>query len=291
MKYPFSLILLLACYIGLAQENSQVFVFDITSEAESVRLTNMQIVPLNEGYNNQPSFNSNQTLLISATNDGQSDILEYNLETQEKRWVNTKTEGGEYSPQQIPSSSDIAAVRLDTNGLQRLYRYDYQSGASTLLIDNVAVAYFAFSDEQQLLATILSGEVMDLTLIDLSKQSVDTLLKDVGRFVQKIPGTETLSYTLKNEEEQYDVYGLDVASKESYYVCELLPGVQDCVWINDLQILAGLGSKLYLYDTLGYPEWQRMASIEQYGIKNITRMAVSPDGKKLAVVGTQLPQE
>lgn len=132
---------------------------------------------------------------------------------------------------------------------------------------------------------------MDLTLIDLESKTVDTLWTDAGRALQKIPGTDTMSYTLKNEDGKYDLYGFDIETGDSYYVCELLMDVQDYVWVNDLQILAGLRNRLYLYDTLGFPEWERMASIEEYGIRDITRMAVSPDGKKLAVVGTQLPQE
>lgn len=291
MKFPLLFIALCITQLSFAQENLQVFIFDITSEAENVRLSNMHKIPLNEGYNNQPSFTSNHTLVLSANNEGQSDILEYNLNTQEKRWINAKTAGGEYSPQQIPLSSDIAAVRLDPNGLQRLYRYDSKTGASTLLIDDLAVAYFSFYNNQKLLATVLNQESMDLTLIDLESKTVDTLWTDAGRALQKIPGTDTMSYTLKNEDGKYDLYGFDIETGDSYYVCELLMDVQDYVWVNDLQILAGLRNRLYLYDTLGFPEWERMASIEEYGIRDITRMAVSPDGKKLAVVGTQLPQE
>ncbi len=71
---------------------------------------------------------------------------------------------------------------------------------------------------------------------------------------------------------------------ESFFVTELPIGIQDYVWINDTQILVGSGSRLYMYDTLGDSDWNRVASIEEYGIKNISRMAISPNGKIIAIV-------
>jgi hypothetical protein len=42
-----------------------------------------------------------------------------------------------------------------------------------------------------------------------------------------------------------------------------------------------------MYDTLGDSQWNQVASVEEYGIKNITRLAISPNGKRLAVVGEE----
>ena len=179
----------------------------------------------------------------------------------------------------------MAAVRLDKDGLQRLYKYDSQSGNSTEIIPELQVAYFAFYIEKEMLATVLNGEKMDLALIDLKNKSVDTLFRNAGRSLQKIPKTNSMSYSLVNEEGNLDLYLLDMDSKESFFITEMPIGIQDCVWLNDTQILIGSGNKLYMYDTLGEPEWNRVASLEEFGIKNITRMAISPNGKKLALVG------
>ncbi|MDP2686119.1 MAG: hypothetical protein Q8O62_02795 [Aequorivita sp.] len=283
-KYLF-LSAIFTSFFSIAQQNTEIYVFDIAPAYEGLEILNPQNISNDLGYNNQPSFSSNETVLFAGNNDGQTDISEYNLTSKNQKWVNSKTEGGEYSPQKFPSNTDVAAVRLDKDGLQRLYRYSAESGNSTELIKDLQVAYFAFYNGQKILATVLDGDKIDLVMIDLPSKKTDTLFYNAGRSLHKVPKTNSMSYTLVNEEGNLDLYLLDMKSYESFFVCELPIGIKDCVWINDTQILIGSGNKLYMYDTLGESEWTRVASLEEYGLKNITRMAVSPDGKKLAVVG------
>lgn len=279
---PF-LFILFATFFSFAQNNTNVYVFEIYPAYEGLELLNIKNISNNEGYNNQPSFSSNETILFAGNNNGQTDISEYNLITDSKKWINQKTEGGEYSPQKFPSNNNLAAVRLDNNGLQRLYSYNFENGKSSELIENLQVAYFAFYTDEKVMATVLDGEAMDLVLIDLQFKSVDTLFRNAGRSLQKVPKTNSMSYSLINDEGNLDLYLLDMNSNESYFVTELPIGIQDYVWINETQILIGSGNKLYMYDTLGTSEWTKVASLEEHGLKNITRMAISPDGKKLAV--------
>jgi hypothetical protein len=284
MKKLLFLFIILTSSFFFAQENTDVYVFDIRPAYEGLELMNPRNISDNQGYDNQPSFISNEALVFAGNNEGQTDISEYNLTSKLQKWVNNKTEGGEYSPQKFPSSNDVASVRLDKDGLQRLYRYNSQTGSSSELIKDLQVAYFAFYNDQKILSTVLDGDSMDLVLIDLSSKTADTIFRNAGRSLQKVPKTNSMSYSLVNEDGNLDVYLLDMDSYESFFVTELPIGIQDCVWINDTQILVGSGNKLYMYDTLGEPEWNRVASLEEYGLKNISRMAISPDGKKLAVV-------
>ncbi len=142
MKKLLFLFIITSTFFSFAQENTEVFVFDISPAYEGLELLNARNISNNEGYDNQPSFISNETLVFAGNNDGQTDISEYNLTSNLQKWVNSKTEGGEYSPQKFPSNSDVAAVRLDTDGLQRLYRYDAQTGESKEIIQDLQVAYF-----------------------------------------------------------------------------------------------------------------------------------------------------
>ena len=282
-KFLFVIVLLAAQHL-FSQNNTDVFVVDIAPAYEGLQLLNLQKVSNNDGYNNQPSFPSNETILFAGNNEGQSDIAEYNLNSKTKKWFNKKTEGGEYSPQKFPTSNDVAAVRLDNDGLQRLYKYDSQTGKSTELIKDLQIAYFAFYNYEKILATVLDSDKMNLVLIDLQSKKTDTLFYNAGRSLQKVPKTNSMSYSLVNEEGNLDLYLLDMNSYENFFVTQLPIGIQDYVWINDTQILVGSGNKLYMYDTLGESEWTRVASLEDYGLKNITRMAISPNGKKLAIV-------
>lgn len=284
MKKLLFLSIIFTTYLTFAQTNTEVYVFDIRPAYEGLELLNIQNISNNKGYNNQPSFIANETLVFAGNNEGQTDIVEYSLNTKSKKWFNQKTDGGEYSPQTFPTINDVAAVRLDKNGLQRLYRYDSQTGKSTELIKDLQIAYFAFYNDEKILATVLDSDKMNLVLIDLQSKKTDTLFYNAGRSLQKVPKTNSMSYSLVNEEGNLDLYLLDMNSYENFFVTQLPIGIQDYVWINDTQILVGSGNKLYMYDTLGESEWTRVASLEDYGLKNITRMAISPNGKKLAIV-------
>lgn len=284
MKKLLLLLALTTTLFTFAQVNTEVFVFDIRPAYEGLQLLNARNVSNNPGYDNQPSFISNERLVFAGDNDGQTDISEYNLATKLQKWVNQETKGGEYSPQKFPSSDDLAAVRLDPNGKQRLYRYNSKTGQSSEIVPDLQVAYFAFYDDSKMLATVLDDEYMSLVMIDLPNKKADTLFYKAGRSLQKVPKTRAMSYTLVNEEGNLDLYLLDMDSYESFFVTELPIGIQDFVWINDTQVLVGSGSNLFMYDTLGGLEWNGVASLGEYGIKNISRMAISPDGKKLAVV-------
>src|SRR5690606_11739874 len=251
-----------ATLFSFAQQNTEVYAFDIAPAYQGLEMLNMQKNSHDSGYINQPSFSSIETILFAGNNNGQTDIAEYNLTTKSKKWVNEKTEGGEYSPQKFPSNNDVAAVRLDKDGLQRFFNYNSEMGNSSELIKDLQVAYFAFYNDQKVLSTVLNGDKMDLVMIDLPSKKADTLFYNAGRSLQKIPKTNSMSYSLVNEAGNLDLYLLDMDSYESFFVTELPIGIQDCVWINDTQILVGSGNKLYMYDTLGEPEWTRVASLE-----------------------------
>ncbi|WP_271393795.1 TolB family protein [Aequorivita sinensis] len=287
MKKILFLLTLFILQLSFAQQNTEVYIFDISPSYSGMELLNARNVSNNEGYDNQPSFISNETLVFAGNNNGQTDISEYNLNSKIKTWVNQETEGGEYSPQKFPSSNDIAAVRLDKDGKQRLYRYDSETGKSSEIIEDLEVAYFAFYNDELILATVLADDKLDLVMINLTTKAVDTLFRNAGRTLQRIPKSDYMSYSLINDEGNLDIYMLEMNILGSYFVSELPIGIQDYVWINDTQILVGSGNKLYMYDTLGEPEWNRVASLEDYGIKNITRMAISPNGKKIAIVAEE----
>lgn len=284
MKKLLLLAISLYSVFAFSQENPEIYVFDIAPAYAGLELLNFKNISNNPGYDNQPFFASNETVLFAGNNNGQTDIAEFNLNSKAKKFINMETEGGEYSPQKFPSNKNIAAVRLDKDGLQRLYSYHSDTGKPSELIENLRVAYFAFYNDEKILATVLNAEKLDLVLINLQTKTADTLLLNAGRSLQKVPKTNLMSYTLVNEAGNLDLYLLDMPASESYFVCELPIGVEDYVWINDTQLLIGSGNKLFMYDTLGESEWNVVASVEEFGIKNCTRLAISPNGKKLAIV-------
>lgn len=284
MKNIIALFLLVFSCHAYAQTNTDVYVMNIEKSYSGLEVYGFKNISNNSGYDNQPSFVNNNTILFAGNNTNQTDIALYSIDSEEKQFFNSPTDGGEYSPIQIPNSENVAAVRLDPDGKQRLYTYT-KDGKNKETIDNLQVAYYGFKDKNTLLASVLAVDGLDLVLANLQSQKVDTLKQNAGRSIHKVPGTQkTMSYTYLNEDDNYDVYQLNVETMESYFVTELPIGIQDHIWLNDSKILIGSGSKLFTYDLFGPGEWKEVANLSEYNIVNITRLAVSPDGKKLAIV-------
>lgn len=284
-----SFYVLFACISSslLAQPNTDVFIMDLNTDDNAFEISNFINISNQEGYDSQPSFVSTDRVLYAGTENGQTDIQVYYIESGGKNRVNVSTPGGEYSPTHFPQSSRIAAVRLDTTGLQRLYEYDYDApgyGKSNLLFRDLEVAYFAFYNENLILASILADNRLDLVIANLETEEVTPYLEGTGRSIHKIPNKEAMSYTVANEQENMDVYQLDMTDKESYFICQLPVGIQDHCWLDESKLLLGSGSKLYLYDLYGKGEWVEVADLATHQIDNITRITVSKDGRKLALV-------
>lgn len=271
-----SLLVLLTGIGCWAQDQPEVFILPIDA-GEPINVSQ------DAGYDNQPFFIDNQQLIFAGTNGDQTDIATYRLDTATKEFVQPPTPGGEYSPQGIPGGNDIAAVRLDPDGKQRLYRYsspDYDK--STEWIPELQVAYYAFHSDSLILATVLSGSSLDLVLANNKNGQVDTLLTKAGRSIHKVPDSDAMSYTAVNEQGNYDIYQLDIETQESYFVAQLPVGIQDHIWLSDSLLLLGSRSTLYTYDLFGGGSWEVYLDLSKYGIAQISRLAISPDGKHLA---------
>tara|TARA_R110000787_G_scaffold86285_3_gene183991 strand:- start:6894 stop:7769 length:876 start_codon:yes stop_codon:yes gene_type:complete len=284
-KYQISLVFIFTCSLLIAQSNTEVFVMDLEFSENGFNVDNFKNISNNPGYDSQPFFIDNEQIAYAKTYDNQTDIAEFHLKNESQINLSETKIGGEYSPQKIPNSNNYAAVRLDTTGLQRLYKYDSNTKQSSLLVENLQVAYYSFYDENRLLSSVLSGANLDLVYSDLSKKSNDTLLVKVGRSIHKVPNTiNTMSYTSVNDEGNMDVYQLDITTLESFFVDQLPVGIEDHIWLDESTLLIGSLDKLFLLDLFGNGDWKLVADLSKYNIKDITRLAVSPDGSKLAMV-------
>lgn len=274
--------LLLVYNIAISQPNTEVYLMEIQGNSK-LEFSNFKNISNNYGYDNQPSFVDNNTLLFTKTRNGQTDVYSYFITKNIDGWLTDSKQGSEYSPVSIPNTKDFAAVRLDTNGLQRLYRHSMEIEPKT--ISNEEIAYYTFFDKNTVVASILGGNTLDLIVYTINEDKTYRLLKGSGRSIHKIPNNnEAVSYTAVNEKNNHDIYQLDMDTLESFFIAELPIGIQDHIWLTETTLLCGSGAKLYYYDLFGDGEWEEAADLSDKNIKDITRMAISPDEKKLALV-------
>lgn len=278
-----TLAFLLFYSINYAQSNTDVFLFDIKINNKEIKLSNFKNISNNKGYDNQPSFLDNYTILYSGTRNGQTDIVKYEIDTEISSWVNSSTDN-EYSPLKIPNQNAISAVRLDKDGTQKLYKYSIFNGASQVLIDSLVIGYYTWHDSKTVISAVLEDNNMSLYKSNIETGENTRITGNIGQSLHKIPNSNLVSYISK-ENEKWEIKSYNPTTKETKFIAYTLPKVEDMCWLIDGTILMGKDAVLYRLNPLSKnPEWKKAFSLKEYGIENITRLAMS-SGLKLAVVG------
>ncbi len=277
------LLLLLLCGIALRpQSNTEIYLFDLEIIGNGIQLTNKINISNNEGYDNQPSFYDEHTVIFASTRNGQTDIRQYDITSGASSWLTNTPAGSEYSPTRIPESSAISAIRLDTTGLQRLYRYDINSGKSKTILKEAKVGYHLWYSKDILVNTVLVENRMDLVVSHLSDGSNYTFQKNVGRSVLQIPNSQDISF-LDISPEKTVLKSMDPVSGATQPIINT-QDEQDFCWLPNGVLLAGKGNTLLRFHPGLDNDWAQTYTFEDQYVNNITRIAVNQDATQLAVV-------
>lgn len=266
-----------------SQPNTEVFLFDLNTENDTFHLSNYKNISNNNGYDNQPSFLNDSTILYAGTRNNQTDIVKYHINDGSKEWL-SNTEGSEYSPIKIPNKNAVSAVRLELDGIQKFYGYDMKTGNYELLIDDIIIGYYIWYDKNIVVSSALENDYLSLYLSEINKNKHIKIEENIGRSIHHIPNSALISYISKTNTD-WDIKSLNPKSGEIKFITKTLAQTEDMCWLSDGSILMAKDGILFRYNPKTDNEWQEVFSLKSEGITNITRLAVSPDGKKLAVVG------
>lgn len=233
------------------------------------------------GYDNQPLFWREDLLLYTSIREGQADIYQYNLETQQSAPF-TQTPESEYSAAPLPNSDRIAVVRVEADGTtQRLWAFDSQGQHPVRVSDTLQpVGYFAFYDTDVVGAFVL-GNPPTFQVLNRKTGQVDTVASQVGRSFHRT--TEGISFIHKVTDGDWRIQVYNPLTQQQTHIAPTLPGKEDYVWLPDGSLLMASGAQLYRWPA-GGEAWQIIAELEAFGITNITRLARSPSGKQLVFV-------
>ena len=284
MKSNLLFLFTISSILSFAQNNTEVFLFDLNTKNGAFQLSNFKNISDNIGYDNQPSFMDNETILYVGTRNSQTDIVKYNIKSGSKTWISS-TNGGEYSPLKIPNQNEVSAVRLDPDGKQRLYRYSLKNSANSVISDTLVVGYHVWYDQNTVIASVLEPNYMSLYVSNLKTHQNKKIITNVGRSLHNIPNTKLISFISKNVTGTSEIKSLNPATGAIKTIASALPKIEDMCWLADGSILMAKDDLLFKLNPKENAEWMEVASLKSYGITKLTRMAVSPDGKKLAIVG------
>lgn len=241
------------------------------------------------GYNNQPQYFSPYELYLTVqfpTDTTQTDIYILNPALR-MTTAATATSTAEYSPTPMPDGKSFSAVRVEPDGTQRLWMFplDRSNNGRPVFPNITGVGYHCWLRDT-LAALFIVGENNQphaLGLAGTGRQQLQRIAFNVGRGLQKMPDGR-LAYVQKATEQTWFIKAHDLLRNSADILIKTPPGSEDFVVLADGTFLAGSGAKLYQYQPRRQTDWQEIADLGRYGVKNITRLAASSDGKLAVVV-------
>lgn len=272
----------------ISQSASKVHLFDIANNNGSLTLKNSKTISHNSGYNNQPSFYNDNNIIFVSTRDKQTDIAKYNIRDASVSFINATPNGGEYSPIKIPNSKDISAVRLDNNGKQRLYKYNFKTGESTVLIKDLVVAYYTWYNDHTIVSSVIEDATLNLYVTDTKTKKSIKYASNVGRSFHNIPNSNLVSFISK-ENEKFVIKSLDPLTGAIQTITETLS--EDMCWLINGSILIPVKNTIYKYDPKKDKNFSVFKTFTDDNLQNITRITSNQISTMLALVSDVSPED
>ncbi|APQ15918.1 nuclear transport factor 2 family protein [Maribacter hydrothermalis] len=291
MKHIYAVLItnILCCFNSIAQQSTEVYLADLNLSNDSLKINNVINISNNEGYDNQPSFFSDNKILFASTRNNQTDIALYDINDKTTTWLSNTPNGSEYSPLKIPGKEAISAVRLDDDGLQRLYEYDIKTGESNILLPDLKVGYHVWYSNDIIVCTVLIEDRMDLVVYNLKTHASYTAQKNVGRSLHKIPSSDLISFISKEGDSTY-IKSLNPNTKETEQIITLIENTQDICWTVDGNIITALNEYLLVFKPNSDTIWKSFFEFQKTDIHGISRLAISPNGKFISFVSKDAPE-
>ncbi|MCK6618422.1 MAG: hypothetical protein L6Q51_12345 [Cyclobacteriaceae bacterium] len=282
-------LLLLSFYLivlpALSQQppGTDIYLFDWNKKKGTIVLGNPVNITARPGYDNQPYFHPDKPLLYYASADvtGRTDILEYNYETGITRKL-TETPEREYSPTVTPDKKFISCIIQRDNGAQDLGKYPIEGGEPVVLINNLTVGYHAWMDNKRVLTFILP-QPFTLQLVDVETGKATILAENIGRSLHKIPKQEAMSFAQQQPDKTWIIKKLNSNNLSVTDLAVLTTEKEPLLtWAPDGTLLRSMEMEIYFMKPGKNNTWNKVEI--QKALSGISRMAVNPQGNKIAIV-------
>ena len=292
---PLTLLTLLACATAAAQRapHHDVLLFSLSQKTDSTWQLGAArfLTAFNpKGYNNQPSFfGPNEIYLTAQTADDttQTDIWSLDLGSKTRTRVTATTATAEYSPTPMPGGKRWSGVRVEEDGTQRLWSFplDRSDNGRPEFPRLLNVGYHCWLRDT-LAAFFIVGENNAphvLQLVGTKAQRPQRIASNIGRCLLKTPAGH-LAFVQKATEQTWFLKTYDLKKQAADMVVKMPDKSEDFAVLPDGTYLTGVGSRLFQYHPRRDADWREIQNLGKYGVKTITRLAVSKEGKLAVVV-------
>ena len=289
-KIVLNLFVLFNCSKFIAQTNTEIFLLDIELKNAKIEIYNVEKISTNDGYNNQPIFVSNNKVLFTSERNFQNDIVEYNSIDNSLKYL-TNTQTSEYSPIRYKKNK-VSAVSLDKKGEQYLRIYNIKNNTYNIPFTDKIVGYYNYSKQIKnlIISSVLENNELVLYTSNLKTKEHTYVDNNTGRSIHNIPkykfGQEKISYISKKDS-IWNINYVDLSNYKTKTITTTLNNNEDICWFKDGSILTSYKNNLYIFNSKLSKDWKLLCSLEEYGITNISRIAINPDNDKLALVNSK----
>jgi WD40 repeat protein len=265
--------------------NPEIYLASLARRGDSIVVGPAENITRRPGYDNQPSFTPDgRAILYTAIGtDGQADIWRYDIRARRATRL-TATPESEYSPTVMPGGTQFSVVRVERDSTQRLWSFAMDGSDPRLLIATLQpVGYHVWLTPNRLLTYVL-GTPATLHVIDRDGTNDEVRARDIGRALQRIPGQGWYSFTRRDTARALWITGQPFEGGPLAPLVRAPDDDEYHAWTPEGALLSATQGTIVRWNgqTGDDGEWLPIAAIP--GVKNISRLAVSPDGRWLAFV-------
>lgn len=239
------------------------------------------------GYTHQPWVMPDGRILVSVrTKDNpQHDI--WSLDPRAgSYWVVTRTKANEFSPRSTPDAAHISVLRQTPGDtpVQQVVRFSPDGGATEVLTPGLTdVGYYTWIDSGNLALFLIAGGTHQLAHYRIRTGTYEIVADRIGRCLVTLPNGEVL-FVQKVSESSWSLKAYDPLSGNIRLLAQAPGLTEDFCLLPDGTILMALASNLYALSAESPGVWIRVADLARFGLQRITRLAVTPDGRRLILV-------
>ena len=275
-----------------APSNPEIFLMPLSVRGNVVTVGTPLNITNRAGYDNQPSFtfDGRELYFTSTRADSQADIYKYHVEAKTTERITKTAPESEYSAMQLPYPKNFSVIRVEKDSTQRLWTLSPDGASGRPTFSNIKpVGYHTWLDQHHLALFVL-GSPNALVLADTRTGKGDTLARDIGRSLVSLPSGGGFSFFSRRGQDWMLTAVRTTRSGKVAYITPLtlVPrGMDYIAWIGGSAI-GGTGSKLMVWSPAD-SQWREVADLSTHGITRISRIAVSRDLKRLAIVAEPAP--
>lgn len=274
---------LFACPLVAQAPGTDIYVATLGRSGGTLRVGTPANLTARPGYDNQPSFSPDgRSLYYTSGRDGQTDIYRYDFAAGRSVPV-TATPESEYSPTVMPNGRHFSVIRVERDSTQRLWAFRLDGSAPTLLLDSIKpVGYHVWLNADTVFVFVL-GSPATLRRAEVARGTAQVLASDIGRTLLVIPHRHAVSYVQRDSAGGW-IRSLDPASGTGENLARLPPGTEFYAWTPEGDLFSTRGNELVRWNA-GTRDWETVTRFSEPGLQKITRLAVSQQGDRIALVG------